>query len=159
MKREKKHVIKFEWFQVQADGSKADVLDRHADFLVETAMDRINDQVGKGFTSGELSDNIHSCDADGDGVSYSGSWSIEEVQDVKKQVFTVYSTDMSVLLDTIDVLTRSGDCVVLATNTSALYHDMPQASCTFSTAMSLDIFKQTVAGYAVNVCVEDSWYE
>lgn len=154
-----KHVIKFEWFMNQADGSNAETLDRHEGFLIESAVDRLSNQIYQGYTSGELQDNITSCDQDGDGISYSGSWSIEEVQDVKKQVFTVYSTDMSVLLDAIDQLTRSGDCVVLATNTSALYHDVPQVSCTFSTAMSLNIFKQTVEGYAVNVCVEDSWYD
>ncbi|AGZ17690.1 hypothetical protein X824_gp133 [Escherichia phage 4MG] len=77
MKRE----IKISYWWKKSDNN-GEVLDRHADFLEESAQERIFEMLNEGYTSGELFDNIHSCDEDTEnGVDYHGAWesTFEEV--------------------------------------------------------------------------------
>lgn len=72
MKR--KIVINYEWWMVTDEGNVA-VPEKYKDFLVETADEHIKIQMAKGFSSGELSDNILAyADDPDDGVKFKGSW-------------------------------------------------------------------------------------
>jgi len=78
MKREIK--ISYWWKKSENNG---EVLERHTDFLEESAQDRIFEMLNEGYTSGELFDNISACDEDTqNGVDYYGAWeaSTEEVE-------------------------------------------------------------------------------
>ena len=66
--------ITYNWWHDDHDlGGPID--EKHAEVLEETAMERIHEMMGKGFTSGELNDNIRMHDSDPeDGISYRGWW-------------------------------------------------------------------------------------
>jgi len=77
MKR--KLIISYEWHMQTATGNEI-VPSRYMEFLEETAEERIKEQMAKGFTSGELSDDIHAFSDDpDDGVSFVGSWECTKV--------------------------------------------------------------------------------
>lgn len=68
--------VKITYHWNKCDGTK--IHPKHIIALEETAMDRIIEMMKEGYTSGELIDNIHMFDADGeDGIGYSGWWSID----------------------------------------------------------------------------------
>jgi hypothetical protein len=70
---ERKVNITYKWWR----SDKKAIKPAHVEALEETAMDRIRDQMGKGCTSGELTDNIHMTSRDpDDGIEYSGSWKV-----------------------------------------------------------------------------------
>lgn len=75
----KHEIIKFFW------NRKSDtdfILDHHRKALYETAEDLISKEIEKGYTSGELTDNIFMADDDiennEEGISYIGKWSIQQ---------------------------------------------------------------------------------
>lgn len=70
-----KMTIEFNWRAV-GEHEGLEITEEHRDALEESAMERIYDMSGQGFTSGELLDNIFMTDDDDDGISYQGSWSI-----------------------------------------------------------------------------------
>lgn len=70
MKREL--TISYNWSRDDGKEIKPD----HVEALEESAMNRIQDMMGEGYTSGELSDNIIMDDDDGDGIEYSGWWGL-----------------------------------------------------------------------------------
>jgi len=49
----------------------------HLEALKETGFDEAKKMIAEGFTSGELSDNIHMADDDNDGIGYTGWWNLE----------------------------------------------------------------------------------
>ena len=56
---------------------KTDIKPEHIEALQETADDQIAVMMAKGFTSGDLHDNIHMTDDDPEGgIDYSGWWDI-----------------------------------------------------------------------------------
>lgn len=70
-----KIVLGYEWWNTQ--NPKAEIKENHREALKETAEDRIAEMVSQGYTSGELMDNIHFDESDGDdGIEYRGSWSM-----------------------------------------------------------------------------------
>lgn len=70
--------IKYYWKQL--DGS--DIKPHHAEYLEESATDRIYSQMSDGHTSGELIDNISTVDDPyGDqGTDYKGWWALQTDQ-------------------------------------------------------------------------------
>jgi hypothetical protein len=76
MKR--KVTIKYNWKRV--DGKK-EIDPQHQKALEESAMDRIIKMSERGYSCGELSDNIHMHDADPeDGIAYTGWWEFEHLR-------------------------------------------------------------------------------
>ncbi len=71
MKREV--IISYNWNK----NDNGEIKPKHQEVLEESAMERILEIMKKGYTSGELYDNVCTDDEDGkDGIEYSGSWDI-----------------------------------------------------------------------------------
>jgi hypothetical protein len=87
---ERTKTITYRWWRYDEYGIKQkDVIDsetetiknciiqEHIEALEESAEDRIFEMITRGFTCGELHDNIHMIDDDPiDGVEYSGWWEV-----------------------------------------------------------------------------------
>jgi hypothetical protein len=70
---EKKLYITYRWWRPNEEEIKPE----HVEALEESAMERINDQMSEGMSSGELHDNILMNDDDGDdGITYQGWWDL-----------------------------------------------------------------------------------
>ena len=68
-------VISYRWWRDSGKNIKPE----HVEALEERAEERIQEMMGQGFTSGELTDNIHMTDKDSeDGVEYTGHWEVEK---------------------------------------------------------------------------------
>ena len=66
-------IITYRWWKPD----KTDIKPEHIGALEETADDHIAKMMAKGFTSGDLHDNIHMTDDDPEGgIDYSGWWDI-----------------------------------------------------------------------------------
>ena len=62
------------------------VQEEHEPFLMEAAIVRISELLREGYTSGQLIEQVVSCDEDPeDGVEYSGWWEYSNVPDTKEQ--------------------------------------------------------------------------
>jgi hypothetical protein len=73
---ERKIEITFRWW----NDDQTEVKPSHIEALEETAKERIFQQMNEGMTSGELTDNIHIDNTDGeDGIAYSGWWEINTI--------------------------------------------------------------------------------
>lgn len=69
----RKQVINYRWWR--ADGKE--IKKEHIGALEESAEERIAEMRTKGFTSGDLHDNVHMTDDDPeDGIEYTGWWDI-----------------------------------------------------------------------------------
>lgn len=73
-------VLKISYNWTNNDNESGEVLEHHKEYLEESAFDRIGYMMKQGYTSGELSDNLHSQEdpADHEGTSYSGWWSVSK---------------------------------------------------------------------------------
>lgn len=70
---ERRKVITMRWWR----SGKGKIRKEHEEVLWERADERISEMMAQGFTSGELSDNIHMTDNNPeDGVEYSGWWEV-----------------------------------------------------------------------------------
>ena len=70
----RKITITYRWWK---DDKKV-IKPEHVEALEETAMDRIQEQMGKGWACGDLTDNIHMADDPVGGVEYSGWWEVKK---------------------------------------------------------------------------------
>lgn len=70
---ERSITIKYHWTRNEGDG---EVLEHHKEYLEESALDRIAEQMKDGMWCGELHDNIHCAEDpdDHEGTEYSGWW-------------------------------------------------------------------------------------
>lgn len=68
----KKITITYRWW----NDEKA-IKPEHVEALEETAMERIQEQMRQGCTSGQLCDNIHMADDPVEGIDYSGWWEVK----------------------------------------------------------------------------------
>ena len=66
-------IINYSW--QDAEAPKRPIRASHREALDETAQSQIGDMMQQGFTSGDLTDNIHMDEYDGDeGIPYVGHW-------------------------------------------------------------------------------------
>ena len=78
IERSKTITYTYRWWR---DGEN-EIKPEHIEALEERADERIAEMMGKGYTSGELYDNIHMTDDDPeDGVEYSGWWDVSTLND------------------------------------------------------------------------------
>jgi len=72
-----KHTITITYRWWRDDGKR--IKPAHQEALEEAATSRISEMMAQGFTSGELTDNIHMTNRDPeDGTAYSGWWEVTE---------------------------------------------------------------------------------
>lgn len=73
-------VLKISYNWKCTNSSSEEVLDHHKEYLEESAFDRIAEMMKEGYTSGELSDNIHCVhdEDDHEGTEYTGWWSVSK---------------------------------------------------------------------------------
>jgi len=78
MATEASQKFELEWNMSAFDNRE--IKQSHLDALKESAMERITECLKEGYVSGELIDNIHMDDEDGeDGIEYSGWWMIKTI--------------------------------------------------------------------------------
>lgn len=77
----KSRIISYEWWRTD----NSDIIPQHIGALEESAEARIYEMIPKGYTSGQLVDNIYMMESDTEsGVDYTGVWSTK-IEDEKEQ--------------------------------------------------------------------------
>ena len=73
MKRlEREHITNYRWWRPNGE----DIRPEHVGALDGAAMARVAEMTAKGYTSGELYEEVRVDDNDGDGVTYRGRWAV-----------------------------------------------------------------------------------